>query len=726
MGRRPHECLTEDCPCYRCSGCNKRWLARNNLLRHQLQLPCSNLPQEQKANDGRVKPSNSTYRRLGSWALLNSNGATKIKPKLGELLKSLEVKKQDVPQILGTLQTLQAKQFSKLRFKFERPVVKAGRKPHECLTDDCPCYKCSGCNKKWTKRFNLEQHQRHQEPCASRLSQEQKSIDSAPKSGDTGKRLGNWALPSAMGTTRIMPKGELVGSFDKDKVTGSTRIMPKGEILESSEKDQRVPGSSQPKLKERERYPSEKYTERAVVKAFTTDNPHVLVCSLCGKYVRRSRGGVHIALKHKGRMQIVHEDQDNEKHEVTLKSATIAPIATRGTVVLKQGDGGWRDQKTKRVKAFKTNNPHVLKCSLCKKYLRVMKVHMTKVHNAEMEVVDGEDEDDSAKESADDVQEAKPTAEMFVVKAEPSDFEFVSIKTEPEDDDSPGIDPLMANPECKDYIGESNFPNVQIKEELDGQDFPLEDENEASNKEGSTFQEMVPSQTLILPRSKHQVSCPFPGCRQELSSQEDFETHMTSCHPGPAAESQPATASLHLPQILPLPKLRLGCPAHNCRADFCSKEELLAHIGLFHPDIHPPHSLVRSSLVSLPCPSLGCTMDFTSDHDLRKHIDNCHSHSAKKLMLQDTRYCCDFCAYTSKQKGNLKQHLKVKHPGDRYQCMYCQFKVNWKGTYIIHLKESHAEEMATQGLGTTEESNPLLSFNGTIALSCNGEIATTL
>ena len=128
------------------------FLSRNNLLRHQLQLPCSNLPQEQKASDGRVKPSNSTYRRLGSWALLNSNGATKIKPKLGELLKSLEVKKQDVPQILGTLQTLQAKQFSKLRFKFERPVVKAGRKPHECLTDDCPCYKCSGCNKKWTKR----------------------------------------------------------------------------------------------------------------------------------------------------------------------------------------------------------------------------------------------------------------------------------------------------------------------------------------------------------------------------------------------------------------------------------------------------------------------------------------------------------------------------------------------------------------------------------------------
>ena len=573
-------------------------------------------------------------------------------------------------------------------------------------------------------RFNLEQHQRHQEPCASKLTQEQKSIDSTPKSGDTGKRLGNWALPSAMGTTRIMPKGEPVTSVDKEKASGSTRLMPKGEILGSIDKDQKVAGSSQAKLKEK--YPSEKYTERAVVKAFTTDNPHVLVCSLCGKYMRRSRGGVHIALKHKGRMQIVHEDQDNEKHEVTLKSVTIAPIATRGTVTLKQGDGGWRDEKTKRVKAFKTNNPHVLKCSLCKKYLRVMKVHMTKVHNAEMEVVDGEDEDDCAKDSTDDIQEPKPTstAEMFVVKAEPSDFEFVSIKTEPADEDSLGIDPLMANPEGKDYIGESNFPNVQIKEELDGQDYSFEDENEATNKEGSV-EETAPSQPLILPRSKHQASCPFTGCRHQLSSQEDFETHMTSCHHAPA-ESQPGSASFHLPQILPFPKLRLGCPAANCRADFCSKEELVAHMGLFHPDIPLPLSLVKSSAVSLPCPSLGCTKDFSSDHDLRKHIDACHSHSAKKLMLQDTRYCCDFCTYSSKQKGNLKQHLKVKHPGNLYQCMYCEFKVNWKGTYIIHLKESHTEEMSAQGLGTSEESNPLLSFNGTIALSCNGAIATTL
>ena len=177
-----------------------------------------------------MKPSNSTFRRLGSWAILNSNGAAKIKPKLGELLKSLEAKKQDgvlqhqIPILqVQPSEALSSPQFSKIRFKFrqtvvmimmmmmikmmmriislkpyqwvitpammmtrttkdvimlmvmmpmmlmtmivmvvimlmvirfkfERPVVKAGRKPHQCLTDDCPCYKCSGCTKKWTKR----------------------------------------------------------------------------------------------------------------------------------------------------------------------------------------------------------------------------------------------------------------------------------------------------------------------------------------------------------------------------------------------------------------------------------------------------------------------------------------------------------------------------------------------------------------------------------------------
>ena len=99
--------------------------SRNNLLRHQQLLPCSRLPPEQKANDSRMKPSNSTFRRLGSWAILNSNGAAKIKPKLGELLKSLEANKQDgvlqhqIPILqVQPSEALSSPQFSKIRFEF--------------------------------------------------------------------------------------------------------------------------------------------------------------------------------------------------------------------------------------------------------------------------------------------------------------------------------------------------------------------------------------------------------------------------------------------------------------------------------------------------------------------------------------------------------------------------------------------------------------------------------
>ena len=77
-----------------------------------------------------MKPSNSTFRRLGSWAILNSNGAAKIKPKLGELLKSLEANKQDgvlqhqIPILqVQPSEALSSPQFSKIRFKFRQTVV---------------------------------------------------------------------------------------------------------------------------------------------------------------------------------------------------------------------------------------------------------------------------------------------------------------------------------------------------------------------------------------------------------------------------------------------------------------------------------------------------------------------------------------------------------------------------------------------------------------------------
>ena len=60
-----------------------------------------------------------------------------------------------MPMMLMTMIVMVVIMLVVIRFKFERPVVKAGRKPHQCLTDDCPCYKCSGCTKKWTKRCPL-------------------------------------------------------------------------------------------------------------------------------------------------------------------------------------------------------------------------------------------------------------------------------------------------------------------------------------------------------------------------------------------------------------------------------------------------------------------------------------------------------------------------------------------------------------------------------------------
>ena len=78
---------------------------------------------------------------------------------------------------------------------------------------------------------------------------------------------------------------------------------------------------------------------------------------------------------------------------------------------------------------------------------------------------------------------------------------------------------------------------------------------------------------------------------------------------------------------------------------------------------------------------------------------------------QGIRYYCDFCSYSATQKGNLKKHQGMKHKDNNYSCMYCTFQVNWKGSFIKHLQNQHGDLMAAQGLGTTGETNPLLSFN---------------
>ena len=43
MGARPHCCLAIDCPCYQCSVCNTKWLAKDKLRKHHIYSPCSQL-----------------------------------------------------------------------------------------------------------------------------------------------------------------------------------------------------------------------------------------------------------------------------------------------------------------------------------------------------------------------------------------------------------------------------------------------------------------------------------------------------------------------------------------------------------------------------------------------------------------------------------------------------------------------------------------------------------
>ena len=97
-----------------------------------------------------------------------------------------------------------------------------------------------------------------------------------------------------------------------------------------------------------------------------------------------------------------------------------------------------------------------------------------------------------------------------------------------------------------------------------------------------------------------------------------------------------------------------------------------------------------------------CTYRAPDKGSLLRHTRGVH---------QGIRYYCDFCTYSATQKGNLKKHQEMKHKDNFYDCTYCDFKVNWKGSFIKHMQHQHGDLMSAQGLGTTGETNPLLSFN---------------
>ena len=64
MGAKPHVCSGPECPCYQCSVCNKRWILKAKIKKHQTFEECKNkltpaqvlIDQRQEAPAAGVQP----------------------------------------------------------------------------------------------------------------------------------------------------------------------------------------------------------------------------------------------------------------------------------------------------------------------------------------------------------------------------------------------------------------------------------------------------------------------------------------------------------------------------------------------------------------------------------------------------------------------------------------------------------------------------------------------
>ena len=522
-----------------------------------------------------------------------------------------------------------------------------GRRPHECPNTECPCFRCSVCGRRWLHRNKLLKHQIY--TMCGDVGEEQKARDLAPKHIEP-KPDDNSSTPATSSSTPPAPR---LWNFPPKKVYKNRN------------------------------------DGRPIVKAFTTNNPHVLVCSKCGKYIRRSRSGVHINSKHKARMQIVHEDQEQGKSKEDTMTETVPAEDEKPAEQRMQSPAA--ERRVKVVKAFRTNNPHVLMCSLCKKYLRVMKVHMTKIHNAEMEVVD-----EGASKTVETPADIK--VEELVVKAEPADFEFTRegyvdvkledpvVKTKPKDFGISRYIKVEAASEETASVMVKDEPNdvIHVKTEpvddddvdpLSNNNDDLQDQQTMHGEHNDNFAsgaimvmqdarlEMAGLQRplapvpatpgLLVPRFRQLVSCPFLGCANKFANQPDFEQHTSTFHPGPVVPSVVAHQG-SLPPLLPLPRARVSCPAPGCREDFPTREDLGHHLKELHPDItQVTISLLPSKRVSLSCPSLGCTLDFPNHEDLSAHINVVHT-------FKKTAHSCPVlgCGEFFTLKKNLVSHIQ--------------------------------------------------------------------
>ena len=164
--------------------------------------------------------------------------------------------------------------------------------------------------------------------------------------------------------------------------------------------------------------------------------------------------------------------------------------------------------------------------------------------------------------------------------------------------------------------------------------------------------------SLLVPRFRQLVSCPFLGCADKFVNQPDFEQHTSTFHPGPVVPSAAASQG-SLPPLLPLPRARVSCPAPGCREDFASREDLGLHLKDLHPDItQVTISLLPSKRVSLSCPSLGCTLDFPNHEDLSAHINVVHTFK-KSAHSCPVLGCGEFFTLKKNLVSHIQSHAKL-------------------------------------------------------------------
>ena len=57
----------------------------------------------------------------------------------------------------------------------------------------------------------------------------------------------------------------------------------------------------------------------------------------------------------------------------------------------------------------------------------------------------------------------------------------------------------------------------------------------------------------------------------------------------------------------------------------------------------------------------------------------------------ETRYSCNYCEYTTMQKGCLKTHKETIHEYIGYSCNQCEYKTNKKGRLKSHEETVHED-----------------------------------